>query len=255
MYLTTLDTRTGLVKVDGEFDGVRAIKEFRDVINDPELGIECFTAIALTADYLTPIGYYTENDRPYKAMEKATGGNRRAFPWPCEKIQLALKEYNKLQYNPTIEEKRTLDFMLLEKLKEIKDQKNKMANYEPTPLATKDNIEEILDINRDAEKLLEEKPWEHYSEREQTSLIRKINERVIKPFNERQRDNKSKRDEEKIMTLFKQLETIKSLISTFNSQHKDEDIYGDGPVRNGYHLTRLEEKQLDENSFYHVNRE
>ena len=92
MYLVELDPATGLVKVNGEYDGVRAIKEFRDVINNKDLGLECFTAIALTVDYLTPIRYYKEKDRPYKAMGIATKGNRRAFVWDQELIQVCLKE-------------------------------------------------------------------------------------------------------------------------------------------------------------------
>ena len=180
MYLVELNPTTGLVKVDKEFDGIRSIAEFRDVINDETLGAGCMTAIALTVDYLTPIKYYREEDRPYKAMEITCEGNRRAFDWNQEKIQRALIKYDDLQYNATIEEKRTLDFMLLEKLKEIKEEN----------------------------------------------------------------------DEDKRMGQFKQLNTIKTLIENFNKQNEDKDIYSDGPVVNGYKLTRLEEKRLDKNSFY-----
>lgn len=251
MYLVELNPTTGLVQIDGEFDGVRAVKEFRDVINDESLGVECFTAIALTIDYLTPIGYYTEEDRPFKAMEIATKGNRRAFAWPQEKIQICLKEYSILQYNPTIEEKRTLDFMLLSKLKEIKNQKNKISEFEPIEQATEENIEEIFIDNSDVKRLLADKDWKHFSKKEKKSLIRKANLRIIDPINEKRQESKSKKDEEKILLLFKQLETIKSLIENFNKVNEGKDIYGEGPVRNGYKLTRLEEKQLDENSFYH----
>lgn len=181
MYLVELDPFTGLVKVDGEFDGVRAIKEFREVINDEKLGVKCFTAIALTVDYLTPIKYYREEDRPYRAMGDVCEGNRRAFDWDQELIQKCLIKYDDLQYNATVEEKRALDFMLLEKLKEIKDEK----------------------------------------------------------------------DEEKRLTLFRQLNTIKTLIESFNKLNEDVDIFSDGPVVNGYKLTRLEEKAKDKNSFYH----
>jgi hypothetical protein len=181
MYLTELDKKTGLVKVDGPFDGVMSIKAFRDVVNDESLGVKCLTAIALTVDYLTPIKYYKEDDRPYKAMEIACDGERRAFVWKQELIQKALVVYDGLQYNATIEEKKALDFMLMEKLKEIKLEK----------------------------------------------------------------------DEEKKIVLFRQLNTIKSLIDSFLKANEDTDIYADGPVINGYKLTRLEEKFLDKNSFYH----
>ncbi len=251
MYLVELDHFTGLVKVDGEFDGVRAIKEFREVINDETLGVECFTAIALTVDYLTPIDYYTEEDRPYKAMEIATKGNRRAFAWPQEKIQLCLKEYSRIQYNPTVEEKRTLDFMLLSKLKEIKDQKNRISEFVPLDKVTLDNIQETIEDNIDVKKLLQDKVWSDFSAKEKKSFIVKANRRIIDPYNEKRREEKNKKDEERILLLFKQLETIKQLIENFNRNNEGIDIYEKGFVRNGYTLTRLEEKQLDKNSFYH----
>lgn len=184
MYLTELDPVTGTIKYEGPFDGIMSIKEFREVVNDETLGIKCFTSIALTVDYLTPIKYYREEDRPYKAMEICNDGNRRAFDWNQEKIQKALIKYDELQYNATIEEKRALDFMLLEKLKEIKDEK----------------------------------------------------------------------EEDRRLDLFRQLNTIKSLIENFNKANEEKDIYADGAVVNGYRLTRLEEKILDKNSFYHKNK-
>lgn len=253
MYLVELDTFTGLVKVDGEFDGVRAVKEFRDIINDPKLGVSCFTAIALTVDYLTPIGFYKESDRPYKAMELATGGSRRAFDWPQEKIQQCLIKYNELQYNPTIEEKRTLDFMLLEKLKEIQLQKE-ADTYQEIEEADDDNIEDLIGEYRDIKKLLGEMDFNSLSSKEKTSFIRKANIYVITPENRSRKEMWQTRNEERMMVLFKQLNTIKTLIENFNKANEDKDIYADGPVRNGYKLTRLEEKAMDKNSFYHKNR-
>lgn len=248
MYLVELDPVTGLVKVDGEFDGVRAVKEFREIINDKELGVECFTAIALTADYLTPIKYYSEDDRPYKAMEIATNGNRRAFVWHQDKIQTALIEYNRLQYNPTIEEKRTLDSMLLFKLKEIKSLK---SDYLLLDLADENNIEQYINESRVVKSYLNDKKWDEFSKKVQKSIIRKVNAQYIKPQNEKIKEEQDAKTEEKRMALFKQLETIKKLIENFNKQNEDEDIYSEGVVRNGYPLTRLEIKALDKNSFYH----
>jgi len=187
MYLTELDPVTGFVKVEGPFDGIMAIKEFREVVNDETLGIACFTSIALTVDYLTPIKYYREEDRPYKAMEICNEGNRRAFDWNQEKIQKALIKYDDLQYNATIEEKKALDYMLLEKLQEIK----------------------------------------------------------------KESANTGEESQEKVLNLFKQLNTIKTLIENFNKANAEKDIYSDGLVVNGYRLSRLEEKLLDKNSFYH----
>lgn len=254
MYLVELHPITGLVKVDGEFDGIRAVKEFRDIINNVELGVACMTAIALTVDHRTPIAYYKEDDRPYKAMEIATGGNRRAFDWPRESIQRALKKYSQLQYNPTIEEKKTLDEMLLNKLQEINDEKDNAKKFHSLEEATADNIEDLIDEHIEIKRLLGESIFEKLNAKELKSLIRRANIYVIKPRNERKREEKKKRDEERVTRLFKELNTIKDLINSFNKQNENEDIYAEGPVRNGYKLTRLEEKALDKNSFYHKGR-
>lgn len=255
MYLVELHPLTGLVKVEGEFDGIRAVKEFRDIINDAELGIVCMTAIALTADYLTPIAYYRDEDKPYKAMEMATGGNRRAFPWACEAIQNALKKYEELQYNPTIEEKKTLDEMLLNKLKEIGDEKENQKRFVPIEKANEENIEDLLDEYYDIKKFMKkEVEFKDLTKKELKSLIRKANLYVIDPTNEKRKEQKREKDEERMGTLFKQLGTIKDLIKAFNKNNENNDVYADGPVRNGYKLTRLEEKAIDKNSFYHKGR-
>lgn len=250
MYLVELDEFSGLVRVDGEFDGVRSIKEFREIINDPELGVECFTAIALTADYLTPIKYYSEEDRPYKAMGIVTGGNRRAFIWHQDKIQKALLEYDRLQYNPTIEEKRTLDAMLLGKLKEIRDLGDDQ-DYPVMDKADENNIVQYIEDNRLIKSFLNEKPWKEFSPEVQKSIIRKANSQVIIPNNEKVKEDIDLKLEEKRLVLFKQLETIKKLIENFNKQNEDKDIFSEGVVRNGYKLTRLEIKAIDKNAFYH----
>jgi len=252
MYLVELDPLTGFVKVDGEFDGVRSIRDFRNIINSEELGIECFTAIALTVDYLTPIRYYKDTDRPYKAMEIVTNGNRRAFVWEQELIQKCLITYNKLQYNPTIEEKRTLDSMLLEKLKEINKVKEDTKSYISIAPATKSNIEDLIEEYQEIKRLVpSEVSFEKLTKKELNSLIRKANLYVIIPRNEKQLERKREKDEERMTLLFKQLGTIKDLISNFNKQNDSDDIFSDGPIRNGYKLTRLEEKVEDKNSFYY----
>lgn len=254
MYLVELDSFTGLVKIDGEFDGVKAIKEFRDVINDHTLGVQCFTAIALTIDYQTPIRYYKEKDRPFKAMEIATKGNRRAFDWNQELIQKCLIEYNAQQYNPAIEEKRTLDFMLLEKLKEIQLQKDK-DEFIRVEEATSENIEDLIGEFSQIKNLLNGNDWnEGFNAKEKKSIIRKANIYVIGPENRNREEIYQTRNEERMLVLFKQLNTIKALIENFNKANALIDIFADGPVRNGRKLTRLEEKALDNNSFYHKER-
>ena len=129
MYLVDVDTVSGLVKVEGSYDGLMFVKEFREVVNDPMLGVECMTCIALVADWLTPIRYYTERDRPIKAMRNVMN-NGTAFIWKQKKIQEALIKYKELQYNPALVEKNTLDSMLIEKLNEIKKEKNKQKQID-----------------------------------------------------------------------------------------------------------------------------
>lgn len=250
MYLCELDPKTGLVKTSGPFDGVMAIREFRDVINDELLGVKCFTAIALTVDYLTPIKYYREADRPYRAMGMCNEGNRRAFDWKQEKIQQCLIAYDELQYNATVEEKKALDFMLLEKLKEIKTESDNTHVLGVIDTVTAENIEEMIIDNYDIKGLLNEHPWEDYSEVQQKSIIRKANQRVVDPFNKRTREAASTRSQEKVLALFKQLNTIKALIENFNKTNEGTDIFATGPIVNGYTLSRLEEKRQDKNSFY-----
>ena len=120
MYLVELDPLDGMVLIGKQFDGVMAIKEFRNVVNDKELGRACMTAIALSVDHLSKIKYQTPKDRPGKAMKVVTN-NLNKWVWNQEKIQLALKKYDELQYDPVIEEKRLLDGMLTSTLIEIRD--------------------------------------------------------------------------------------------------------------------------------------
>jgi len=103
MYLTEIDENTGLLSIGQSKDGVTAIKEFRVILDKKGYGIECLTAIALTADYLTPFRHYDENDRPRAAMEEVTG-NRDKWPWKDPIIQNALIKYRDLQFDPDLEE-------------------------------------------------------------------------------------------------------------------------------------------------------
>ena len=124
MYLTILNSKTGLLDIEEGNDGILAIKEFRNILDNPKLGLHCLTAIALTADYQSPILYYSDNDRPRKAQEEVTG-DRDAFEWNTEPIQKALKKYDDLQYDPTLEEKRIYYNQKVMKLKAIQSFDNK----------------------------------------------------------------------------------------------------------------------------------
>lgn len=252
MYLVELNPDTGLVQIDGPFDGVMAIKEFRNVIINQELGIKCFTAIALTVDYLTPISHYRESDRPYKAMEEVCEGNRRAFDWNQDLIQEALIKYDNLQFNADIEEKRALDFLLLDKLQEINDAKEEQKSYRPVPEADRSNIEDYLNEFPEINKYMNsEVLYKDMTPNEVKNLLRKANDYVIYPMNQRRKKEKSEQDQERMTTLFKQLGVLKDLIKGWEKNNEGKDAFADGPVVNGYKLSRLEEKALNKNSFYH----
>lgn len=120
MYLTRLDTKTGLLLIEDGDDGILAIKEFRNVLESEKHGLPCLTAIALVADYQSPIKYYSDSDRPRKAQEEVTG-DRDAWEWNIELIQVALKKYDALQYDPTLEEQRIYYDQKVMKLKAIQE--------------------------------------------------------------------------------------------------------------------------------------
>ena len=120
MYLTKLNSETGLLLIEDNEDGILAIKEFRDILNSEDHGLGCLTAIALVADYQSTIKYYSDKDRPRKAMEEVTG-DRDEWEWNVDIIQLALKKYDALQYDPTLEEGRIYYDQKVQKLKEIQN--------------------------------------------------------------------------------------------------------------------------------------
>ena len=179
MYLVELDPLDGLVLVTGQYDGVMGIKAFRDIVSDKDLGRGCMTAIAFTADWLTPFNYYNEEDRPKRAMREV-GNDSNLYVWNQDKIQIALKKYSELQYNPSLVEKYKLDAMLIKKLDDIQEEK----------------------------------------------------------------------EDDKQIKMFAQLKTIKELLKAWKEDNADNDPYAEGPVVNGYLLSRLEEKQISKYSFY-----
>ena len=179
MYLCELDPKDGLILIAGQWDGIMAIAEFRDIVNNPELGRECMTAVALTLDWQSPIRYYTEKDRPGRAM-KEVKQDVKAWVWDREEIQAALIKYSDLQYNASLVEKNQYDQMEMEIMAEIRSEKDRAKQLEG----------------------------------------------------------------------FKQLDTIKGLKANWLKANADLNPFAEGPIVNGYALSRLEEKQLDRNSFY-----
>lgn len=181
MYLTKINSKTGLVELEGEDDGIFAIKEFRELINTKAFGIQAFTCVALICDYLSPFRHYSENDREIKAMDQIYE-NRKELKIKNPLVQEAMIKYYALQYNHVIEEKKLLE--------EIKNKK----------------LIEIRSESDDAEKM------------------RKL----------------------------KQLSDINKSLEEFNKKTNGDDLYSESPIRNGYKLSRLEQKLENSKSFYYV---
>jgi hypothetical protein len=193
MYLTKINAKTGLVDISDENDGVLAIKAFRDLIDSKDLGLEAFTAVALYVDYESKVRFYSEKDRPRKAMEEVTG-NRDAFVWNQELIQAALKKYDDLQYDPVREEGRLYYESKVKRLKEYKESEE----YHSKPR------------NKDDESPVLRNPSQIRSD------LRKINEDI----------------------------------KDYEKQIQGKDLDSSPAAKNGYKLTRLEQKLEKKNSFY-----
>jgi hypothetical protein len=149
MYLTRIDKSSGLLLMEDGEDGIIAIREFRDILNNEKLGLHCLTAIALAIDYQSPIKFYSPVDRPLKAMEESTG-DRRAFDWNTDIIQRALKKYDSLQYDPTLEEGRIFYDQKVQKLKQMQLFSNMDTNQRIESKTSMTSIKkELREINKD----------------------------------------------------------------------------------------------------------
>jgi hypothetical protein len=149
MYLTRINKETGLLIIEDGHDGILAISEFRDILNDKKLGLHCLTAVALAVDYQSPIKFYSAIDRPMKAMEESTG-DRRAFEWNTDIIQRALKKYDSLQYDPTLEEGRIFYDQKVQKLKQMQEFSSMNQDQRMSSKTSMASIKkELREINKD----------------------------------------------------------------------------------------------------------
>lgn len=205
MYLAKINSKNGLLELEDEKDGLLAIKVFRDILHDEQFrvkekdqypGIRCLTAIALTADYLSIIRFYDEKDRPRKAMEEVTG-NRDIFVWDQEPIQVALKKYDDLQYDPVVEEGKLYYEAKVQKLKQYRESEKYYGK--------KHNLKDA-----DGKEKFFENPASIRTQ------IRKINDDI----------------------------------KEYEKQIQGKEVFGNSPVKNGYKLSRLEQKLEKKNSFY-----
>lgn len=103
MYLVELDIKTGLVAMDVTNDSWMGIKCFKELYE--KKGLEALTVIALTADYLSVLSHYPENDRFIRSLEEVYG-NRLKLKMADELIKDCLSKYKQLQFNPDLEQER-----------------------------------------------------------------------------------------------------------------------------------------------------
>lgn len=72
---------------------------------------------------------------------------------------------------------------------------------------------------------------------------------------EKQMQVSNEQDISKKLYLMQELQKIKNVIADFENQTAGKDLFENSPVRNGYSLSRLEQKLENKKSFYHVNTE
>lgn len=102
MFLLELDN-DGLVKNTPLHDSWKAIKEFRAVYD--KYKIQGVTVVALTADYETPLKYYSsERDRFMRSQEEVYGNREKLKR--NDIINAAIEKYYALQYNSDLERER-----------------------------------------------------------------------------------------------------------------------------------------------------
>lgn len=100
MYLTEIDDETGLILDHPTNSGWKAIKDFYTLYK--KKGIKAFTAVALVADYQSPLRHYKERDRFERASDEVYG-KRNAIDFEDEIVKKALEKYKDLQLDPDLE--------------------------------------------------------------------------------------------------------------------------------------------------------
>lgn len=116
MYLIQIDPDTGLIADTPTNTGWRAIKAFRDF--EKKKGLKGMTVVALTADYLSILSHYKENDRAQRANEEIYG-KRNAIDFNDIFAAAALEKYKELQMDPDLETERInkeIKIRLIEKM-------------------------------------------------------------------------------------------------------------------------------------------
>lgn len=128
MYLVEIDPETGLVKLDPTNDSWAGIKDFREVVEKYDLKV--FTCIALSCDYLSVFRHYSNEDRPFRAMDEIYG-NRNELDFENDEVILKAKEkYFELQFNADLEQEQINKDIKLRYLKSLTEANRKSDDVE-----------------------------------------------------------------------------------------------------------------------------
>lgn len=118
MFLVQIDSETGFVSEAPGCDGWKAIRTFNELYK--KKGIKGFTVLALACDYFSPLEYYSDKDRPFRASEEIFG-RRNALNFDSEIYLNARESYLELQKDSDLEMRRInreIKIRLLDQLSE-----------------------------------------------------------------------------------------------------------------------------------------
>ena len=132
MYLLRLNRKGDVYKDD---DGVTGVEEFQSVLTAKNLGPAALKWVALIYDYDSPYRHFTEKER-VKAVSLDLYGNIKWKEEERKEIQLAVKKYKQLQFDP-------LDEQLLAFNNKI-DQFTTFMNNMPITQDTAQDLQKIM---------------------------------------------------------------------------------------------------------------
>ncbi len=102
---------------------------FAAIINDPSLGMQSFRFIVLCYNYLSPFRNLKEKDRMAKCTEQIYH-KKFVQELDCDKMRIAIDEYNELQFDSDFEEYYSIEESSTEIAQLIRDTEKTTENME-----------------------------------------------------------------------------------------------------------------------------
>lgn len=137
MWFLILDEETGLISEDPSNDGWKAVRSFRKVFD--KYGLEGMTLVALSCDYLSPWKDYSDEERPYKAMEEIYD-SRKKVDVKSDLFVNAFADYKAIQIDSEMELDKLNNKIELRMMSEL----DAISNSEEMDLAKFDAIQKKL---------------------------------------------------------------------------------------------------------------